>query len=123
MKPFLGLILGLLFLVSCDRTDHQGEEWQKLEGQYTQILDAASKVACTDGSEWKIVGITPKPCGGYYHFLAYHKSVENDILPKVNQYNSDVNAFNKKWNKISDCAMAIQPKFVECVDGKAVMKY
>lgn len=123
MKRFLVLILGLLFFVSCDRTNEQAEEDQRLDERYTKILDAASKVACTDGTEWKIVGITPKSCGGYYHFVAYHKSMENELLPRINQYNADVNAFIKKWNIVSDCSMAIPPKFVECVDGKAVIKY
>ena len=92
----------------------------RLSEIYQALEKIATSVTCNDASEWKFVAFGSKACGGPAGYLPYHKSIiVKDFLERVANYSALQNAYNKKWNVISDCSIVQMPKGVECVDGKA----
>ena len=93
-----------------------------LQSLYTEIENLSTSVACTDASMWKIVPIGAKACGGQSGFIPYHPVAHGEqFLKKVDEYTKAQEAFNKKWNVVSDCMAIPKPTQIECVDGKAKM--
>ena len=122
------LIIFLLFsfLLSCDgRSDSSTKSAEEavLTEMATNIANISASINCSDAADWKIVGIGVKACGGPTSYIAYHKSVESTILPLINSYNSYMEAFNKRWNVISDCSVNNMPSKVECINGKVALSY
>ncbi|MDQ1097432.1 MULTISPECIES: hypothetical protein [Chryseobacterium] len=90
----------------------------QLDKLKASIQNEINKVDCTGSNEWTFSPIGAKACGGPQSYIAYPKKIEDEILPKINDYTEKVKAFNEKYKLISDCMMVMPPKSVKCVDGK-----
>ena len=111
-------------LLSCDRDDStQQQEEEALNRTIKSIENKVYSIDCSNAADWKIIGVGTKACGGSLSYLPYHKSVETNVLPMVEEYNSAMAAYNKKWNVVSDCSLTVMPRSVECINGKATLKY
>ena len=91
-----------------------------MEFQY--LISKSEK--CTNGSDWKSVGLGVKACGGPVSYIAYSAKIdEAKFLEKVNLYNQKSTEYNKKYNLISDCMLVMPPEQIECINGSPVFKY
>ncbi len=123
------LILSFLFLVtvSCDKEDFYNtreEDQQEMSVLKKEIDKMASQFNCENAAEWKFVAIGTKSCGGAGDYIAYSTKIDEAVfLNKVNIYSDKQKAFNVKWGSISDCALVVAPKSVECDKGKPKFIY
>ena len=118
----LFLVLGIGF--SCEEEEEQltqEEEAQNLSELLIEIEDLASSVVCNDPSEWAISPIGSKACGGPAGFIAYSVNIDVPLfLQKIEVYRRATEEFNRKWEIISDCSLAVSPSGIACEDGKPV---
>ena len=100
------------------------QEAQEMENLTSEILAISKSEKCTNGSDWKSVGLGVKACGGPVSYIAYSAKIdEAKFLEKVNLYNQKSTEYNKKYNLISDCMLVMPPEKIECVNGSPVFKY
>lgn len=86
-----------------------------------QIDSISNSVACNNPDDWRISPLGAKPCGGPSSYIAYPKSLENEILPKIQNYTKEQSDFNRKNQLLSDCAIVPIPIGIKCENGKAVL--
>lgn len=84
-------------------------------------LSAAS--SCSGSEDWRVSPLGSKPCGGPASYIAYHKEVEAEILPKIQEFTRRQAAYNRRRNLFSDCRVEPQPAGVRCESGKAALVY
>ena len=135
MNTLLGLALTITMLISCKKhqlddtanpTDNPNfkKEQQDLIVLKHEIDQLSQSITCTDSADWKITPLGSKACGGPAGFVSYSIKVqEKHFLEKVALYTKNEDAFNRKWNIMSDCSTPVQPKKVICKNGLAVMIY
>ena len=100
------------------------QEAQEMENLTSEILAISKSEKCTNGSDWKSVGLGMKACGGPVSYIAYSAKIdEAKFLEKVNLYNQKSTEYNKKYNLISDCMLVMPPEKIECINGSPVFKY
>lgn len=100
------------------------QEAQEMENLTSEILAISKSEKCTNGSDWKSVGLGVKACGGPVSYIAYSAKIdEAKFLEKVNLYNQKSTEYNKKYNLISDCMLVMPPEKIECINGSPVFKY
>ena len=100
------------------------QEAQEMENLTSEILAISKSEKCTNGSDWKTVGLGVKACGGPVSYIAYSAKIdEAKFLEKVNLYNQKSTEYNKKYNLISDCMLVMPPEKIECINGSPVFKY
>jgi hypothetical protein len=88
------------------------------------ILAMANASSCSKSDQWGITAIGSKPCGGPTGYIPYRTDVDVAcFLKKVNHYSEQMEKFNKKYQRISDCMVEPEPKAVVCEDGKPVLMY
>lgn len=138
MKKFGFAIFGLIAVSACTtrkapqnlpkdvalKPAHEQQidvERENLKDLRTQIDSLANSVACTDVAEWRISPLGSKPCGGPASYLAYPIKLEDQILPKIQQYTQQQSDFNRKNKLVSDCAITPMPSGIRCENGKAVL--
>ena len=103
---------------------NEAENDKEMMQELRMQIDSLSKsVACTDPADWRSAPTGAKPCGGPAFYSTYHKNVENEILPMIQEYTNMSTAFNKKYGLMSDCAMVQPPTGIRCEDNKAVPIY
>lgn len=128
---FIGFLL-LFLLLSCDdanpKPDEQDltqeEELQNLETMLQEIQSLAQSVSCQNTSEWTFTSYGSKACGGPVGYIAFSKTIDVfDFLKKVEAHRQAEEAFNKKWGIISDCALAVEPTGISCVNGSPIFVY
>lgn len=83
---------------------------------------SASKI-CENETDWRISPLGSKPCGGPASYLAYHKEMEVEIIPKIQEYTRRQAAYNLKRNLFSDCVVEPQPSGIRCENGKVFLKH
>jgi hypothetical protein len=83
------------------------------------IEEEIGKEKCTDPAEWTYAPMGSKSCGGPQFYIAYPKKLEAKILPKIKEYTSREEAFNKKYNIQSNCTVMGQPAGIRCNGDKA----
>ncbi len=117
----LTLLVGLCF--SCkDEELTQVQEAQNLDQMFSEITILAASVACDDSSEWKTTSYGSKACGGPIGYIAYSQAIDTALfLEKVEAHRTAQEEFNRRWEIISDCALAAPPNGVVCEDGKPVL--
>ena len=99
------------------------EESQEMETLKAEILAISKSEKCTNGSDWKSVGLGVKACGGPVSYIAYSAKIdEAKFLEKVNLYNQKSTEYNKKYNLMSDCMLVMQPENIVCENNKPVFK-
>ena len=97
---------------------HQEKDFLALMDLFYEIEQIAYSKNCSDSSLWKITAYGSKACGGPQGYLPYSTEIDTvDFLNKVAAYTAAEDAFNKKWNIISDCSLAPSPNRVECNNG------
>jgi hypothetical protein len=98
---------------------NKAEGTQYLNGKYAELQAISVSVPCVDDSNWDVVAVGSKACGGPTGYIAYAKTIDKtSFLKKVDFFTEAQKAYNNKWNVVSDCAMVMPPKSVSCVDGK-----
>ena len=119
MKRYVLILLGLLLFASCDNDDSISQS--DLENQFQEIKALAESEACVDISDWRLVGIGAKACGGPSSYLAYSINIDTEaFLDLVEDYNANVRAYNEKEGLISDCMVVSPPSSIRCENGKVV---
>ncbi|MDO4224780.1 MAG: hypothetical protein Q4C75_02690 [Bergeyella zoohelcum] len=96
---------------------------EKLRKVHQEIEELIGSVTCTDAVNWRITPFGSKPCGGPATFIAYPIEVEDEVLPKITDYNRESSAFNLKYGITSDCNVVTAPVAVKCVGGEAILSY
>ena len=100
-----------------DKTS-QKEDSTFLDSLYKDVSALGLHAACIEASEWGFIAIGAKACGGPAGYIAYHKIINTaKFNEKVSFYTAQQDIYNKKWNIISDCALAIRPKGIVCENG------
>jgi hypothetical protein len=114
-----------LFVVSCElaTTEPILVTSEELLSAQAEIIRLAESVPCTNASEWKFTPMGSKACGGPARYLAYHQSVERELLDLVERFTSLQKAYNEKNNVLSDCMLVGPPRSVQCEANKAVLVY
>lgn len=87
----------------------------------SEIKDVIQSKTCDDASKWRISPYGSKPCGGPSSYLAYPKELENQIIPKITEYNAMSSRYNQENGLLSDCALVPPPSGISCENGKAVL--
>lgn len=100
------------------------EESQEMETLKAEILTISKSEKCTNGSDWKSVGLGVKACGGPASYIAYSVKIdEAKFLEKVDLYNQKSTEYNKKYNLVSDCMLVMPPERIECENENPFFKY
>lgn len=97
------------------------QEGENLRRQLVEIQTLAASKPCTDTSEWRITPVGSKSCGGPATYIAYHISVESEIIPMIQDYTRRQAHYNMEAGILSDCALVPQPSGIRCENGQAVL--
>lgn len=97
------------------------QEGENLRRQFAEIQELAASKPCTDASEWRITAVGSKTCGGPAAYIAYHISVEGEIIPMIQDYTRRQAHYNMEAGILSDCALVPQPSGIHCENGRAVL--
>jgi hypothetical protein len=125
-SPYLWRIIELTEgkLVVKRELSKQEQEHITLMNLFDEIYNIAYSNKCSNSSDWSFIAYGSKACGGPQGFIPYHNTIDADsFLEKVKNYSNTEKAFNIKWNIVSDCAVSIPPKSVDCQNGLPVLKY
>ena len=128
-KSLLFAPLLLLSFLSCNNDDDgdnrsQEEESANLNALFAEIQEMASSVPCNDPAGWAYTAYGDKACGGHVGYIAYPTSIDTALfLEKVEEHRSAQEAFNEKWEVISDCLLPGEPTSIRCEDGVPVFEY
>lgn len=114
-------------LIGCNRDDDepsQNEELTLLQIQLNSIFQLAQATACDDPAEWYTVAYGSKPCGGPRGYLAYHESVDSNLLFGLIEDHAEAEAaYNQKYNVTSDCETPPIPSGVTCSGDVPVLVF
>lgn len=123
MKKRLLLSLFPFLILACnDSEETREEDMLRLQQLRTELIELAESATCENSSEWDFIGIGAKACGGPSEYIAYPKSI-SIFLDRATSYTEQSDAFNRKWDIISDCAIAPAPSGVVCEGGKAELLF
>jgi hypothetical protein len=121
----IAIFLIALFVASCERATNEPllvSEEELIIAQ-AEIIRLAESVPCTNASEWKFTQMGSKACGGPARYMAYHQSVERELLDLVENFTSLQKAYNEQNDVVSDCMLVGPPRTVQCEANKAVLVY
>lgn len=104
-----------------DSEEELAKEAERLRVIFKAIDSLANSKKCRNAKDWRISPLGSKTCGGPASYLAYHKSVEEEIIPKIQEYTRRQSAYNRKRNIFEDCTVETQPSDIICENGKAVL--
>ena len=113
-------------LSSCSDDDDatREDESANLNALLVEIQEMASSVDCTDASDWPYTAYGNKACGGPVGYIAYSTDIDTArFLEKVARHRRAQEAFNEKWDVVSDCSLPGVPSSVRCEDGVPVFEY
>jgi hypothetical protein len=124
MKRIATFLISLL-VVSCElaTTEPILVTAEELLSAQAEIIRLAESVPCTNASEWKFTPMGNKACGGPARYIAYHQSVERELLDLVERFTSLQKTYNEKNNVISDCMLVGPPRTIQCEANKAILVY
>jgi hypothetical protein len=121
----IAIFLIALFVASCELATNEPllvSEEELIIAQ-AEIIRLAESVPCTNASEWKFTQMGSKACGGPARYIAYHQSVERELLDLVENFTSLQKAYNEQNDVVSDCMLVGPPRTVQCEANKAVLVY
>ena len=125
-KPLL-LVATLLLLAGCNASDDELTQEQQLEELRVlaeELNEISTSVPCTNPDDWTFTAVGSKACGGPTGYLPY--SIQIDVaafLEKVENYRLAQQAYNERWEIVSDCSIPARPRGVICEDGEAVLVF
>ncbi len=120
------LLVGFALLGACSKESTDGRETERIELDRTkqEIKDRIDRVPCSDPSEWDIMELGSKACGGPVEYIAYPTELDGEGLDDlIEEYNQNEKDFNKKYNIVSDCKAIARLSGVTCEDGKPKLIY
>ena len=124
MKKVLVFLLVVGSCLACEDELTQEQEIENLQTLLTEIERLAASVECTNAREWAVTAYGSKACGGPIGFIAYSTTIDTEyFLEKLIEYTSAQEAYNKRWNVVSDCAAQVPPTGVQCQGGSPVFIY
>jgi hypothetical protein len=92
-----------------------------LDARRRLIVASVRNAGCDGNAECRFVGLTPKACGSYYHWLVYPSTMDTaNLLRVVSQYNDDEDRFSREWGVASDCSIEPSPGSMGCFQGNCV---
>ncbi|TRZ45896.1 hypothetical protein [Robertkochia solimangrovi] len=123
-RIFIGILL-LTFIVGCSSDDGQNtskeEDRAELKTLYDSIVKLSLSEQCINANEWAFTARGSKACGGPSGYIAYSLNIDEvKFLRLVNSYTEKEEAYNLKWNIVSDCMLYVEPDGVVCKDGLPV---
>lgn len=121
----IGIFLISLMVVSCELATNEPLiiTAEELLASQAEIIRLSESVPCTNASEWKFTPMGSKACGGPARYLAYHQSVERELLDLVERFTTAQKAYNETNNVLSDCLLVGPPRTIQCEANKAVLVY
>ena len=121
----IGIFLISLFVISCElsTTEPLVITAEELVAAQAEIIRLAESVPCTNASEWKFTPMGNKACGGPARYLAYHQSVERELLDLVERFTTAQKTYNETNNVLSDCLLVGPPRTIQCEANKAILVY
>jgi hypothetical protein len=121
----IATFLIFLFVVSCElaTTEPILVTSEELLSAQAEIIRLAESVPCTNASEWKFTPMGSKACGGPSRYIAYHQSVERELLDLVERFTSLQKTYNETNNVLSDCLLVGPPRTIQCEANKAILVY
>jgi len=113
----IAVLFGFLSGCNSDETEPtQNDDFQNLALQLNSIFLIAQSAPCDDPDEWSWTDYGSKPCGGPQGYVAYHNSVDTNILfGLIESHRRAEEAYNEKWDISSDCEAVPEPTGVICV--------
>lgn len=126
IKHSIKTIILLVIVFSCTNNSDttKEEELSELNSLQNEIELLIDESVCTENSECEFIAFGSKPCGGPWSYLVFSTNIDTELLlNKVAIYNEKENAFNIKWDVVSDCMYVLPPSNTECVDGKCKAIY
>jgi hypothetical protein len=118
------LLLGIFLTSSCKKDTARNNEQKELQQLMVKIKALAATSKCGDNIEMLSIAVGEKACGGPKIYVPYTNSIDvNELTSLAAKYTSLEKTFNKKWNVVSDCALAMPPKSVTCQNGKLIVEY
>lgn len=125
-KNILKTIALLAIVLSCANNTESTKaddlaELNALQEEIELLIDSG---VCSENSDCDYVAFGSKACGGPKAYLVFSTSIDVELLQqKVEKYNALENAYNQKWDIISDCAYLLPPTSVACISGKCTAIY
>ena len=129
MSIFLNILKPILLfsmIISCSSNSEptQDDEFLELNNLKSEIEQLVTTGNCTETSDCDYIAFGSKPCGGPWSYLIYSTSIDVELLlQKVEFYNNKEQAYNLKWDVISDCAFVLPPTTVNCENGNCIAIY
>lgn len=123
INPLFTFLLMSLFLLSSNCNDNHKTDFEKesakLDANRQKIKQFAASAVCNSSTECRFIKFGSKPCGGPWEYLIFSTSIDTLKLTKlVNDFNSEEEKFNKRWDQFSDCSVPSQPSGFDCLNGK-----
>jgi hypothetical protein len=107
-----------------DQSTTLEEDEARLSKMLAEIIALAESKECSNPKDWAVSAYGAKACGGPIGYIAYSKKInKEEFLEKVKAYTKAQDEFNRKWEVISDCMLALEPSGVKCVGGKPELVY
>jgi hypothetical protein len=116
------LLLLVLLLPACDNNPAtEAEDFDELAKMGEEIELIVADTECSGVEDCRYIGIGSKPCGGNWRFLVYSATATDTVALRVHveAYNRREDQLNRKWGRMSDCAVPPAP-ILECVDARCV---
>ncbi|WP_196889348.1 hypothetical protein [Aureivirga sp. CE67] len=129
MKNLLKIVFvsSLVFtLNSCndDDDDQRQQEMLEIQNLFSEIENLSKSETCENSEDWSFTSYGDKACGGPEGFIAYSKNIDvSAFLDKVAKHKALQEAFNMKWDVVSNCMAPEEPEGVICEDGVAKFTY
>lgn len=99
----------------------QQQDFKILQDLRAEIDEMIVKNPCVSSDKWRISPLGSKACGGPAEYLAYPIEIEDEIIPKIQNYTQLNSDYNKKYDIVSDCMMVQPTSGIKCENGKAVL--
>jgi hypothetical protein len=82
-----------------------------LDGMRDEITAVIGTPSCEGGADCRSVPLGVKPCGGPREYLIYSSATvdENALAFMVSRYNAFNDAFNRRYDIVSDCLYVLPP--------------
>ena len=110
----------IILFLSCADESQEAERYS-LDQERAAILLMAQQSVCTGDGGCRYIAFGRKACGGPHEYFVYSTSIDTALLQaRVAEYNNREDAYNRKWNVLSDCSVPSPPDSLACINGKCV---
>ncbi len=123
---FFTILMVSIVCLACNDDDNSNrdQEEQHLTKLLAEIQDLANSESCTDPLDWAFTSYGSKACGGPLGYIAYPTTIDTvEFLEKVAEHRMAQQEFNRRWDVVSNCSLADEPRVVECENGSPVFRY